>query len=726
MRGSCDPRGPGDAATAAYKYHSTETRSITFEWPLFELGQHFDSSKADVKSKVIKSVSFGEGKWTVFFYAQSGIQQFCSLYLNAEPLPEEKANPLLASPSVTSTLESTQTQPKTGKLDPSLPDEKWSREGLYRFTFKILTLDKSQVLATKEAHDHAFSQKTSNWGWAQFASRDAVFFNNSAVRNDNAFVISVSITANAERPRAVRPLGISVPPALVQAMGSLLDDPDHSDIVFTIGRQRHDRASGRLVTRERKIYAIKKILASRCEYFEDMFEGGFLEADAVESSDEDHDARGFKPKPSSGVGQDRQEHNDEDEERFSSDEDMAFDDSDEELFESDREEEHEAEDHELRSDPISVDVPQSSNDDALASSDEDEGVQTEQVVALHARRSTAETQPTEAVRVTNGAHSASTPDDTETVQLVQRSSAGGSVGGNMDDVTDSGRIRSNSAFQTPSHSPRSPLVEGAAGNRAVLSRELKPAHPVRNQRALQRSMAGASAPRRTAGQSDTGRTGSSGKKRRKVVVRDAAYSTFRSLLYYLYTDTVEFAPLTSSFLTSVSQPEEGRVAAVDSNDSTMADSSMSSRTVISGFDAFSEERRRAHMMRQSVIDAYCMANPSHPSPCSAKSMYRLADKLQIPDLKRRAQEHIANSLTVQNIVWEVFSGFNVRFPDVRKMETDFLLKHWPKVKRTKAMKTIFSRPMAHPGLAEVWPYLLSQLEYTGSSPDSPEAAKGER
>lgn len=107
-------------------------------------------------------------------------------------------------------------------------------------------------------------------------------------------------------------------------------------------------------------------------------------------------------------------------------------------------------------------------------------------------------------------------------------------------------------------------------------------------------------------------------------------------------------------------------------------------------------------------------------------MYRLADKLQIPDLKRRAQEHIASSLTVQNIVWEVFSGFNVRFPDVRKMETDFLLKHWPKVKRTKAMKTIFSRPMAHPGLAEVWPYLLSQLEYTGSAPDSSEAAKAER
>ena len=68
-----------------------------------------------------------------------------------------------------------------------------------------------------------------------------------------------------------------------------------------------------------------------------------------------------------------------------------------------------------------------------------------------------------------------------------------------------------------------------------------------------------------------------------------------------------------------------------------------------------------------MIEKYCATNPTKPSPCSAKAMYRLADKLQIPDLKRRAQEHIANSLTVKNIVWEVFSGFNSQYPDIRKV-----------------------------------------------------------
>lgn len=35
-----------------------------------------------------------------------------------------------------------------------------------------------------------------------------------------------------------------------------------------------------------------------------------------------------------------------------------------------------------------------------------------------------------------------------------------------------------------------------------------------------------------------------------------------------------------------------------------------------------------------------------------------------------------------------------------QMETDFLLKHWPQVKKTSAMKTVFHRVGAHPGLAD--------------------------
>lgn len=58
-----------------------ETTSIVFEWPLRGLKQMFENSKSDHKSKVIKSAPFGGGRWTVLFYAQSGIDQVSSFCL---------------------------------------------------------------------------------------------------------------------------------------------------------------------------------------------------------------------------------------------------------------------------------------------------------------------------------------------------------------------------------------------------------------------------------------------------------------------------------------------------------------------------------------------------------------------------------------------------------------------------------------------------------------------
>ncbi len=274
-------RRSGELTPPVDKINPMETHSITFEWPLHDLKQHFESSNSDTKSKVIKSVHFGQGRWTVLFYAQSGLQNFCSLYLNAEPTPEEKNQ----NKSPWDTFPRRQRKRfsisgiSSGQAYGASEDG-WTRQGLFRFTFKILTLNKGVVLATKEACNHAFSHKTSNWGWAQFASRDTVFYGNSEVQQANSFLVSVTITASAERPRPLS-LGVTVPPALIQAMGSLLDDPDHSDVVFVIRRKHRHPKTGAIVTRERRIYAIKKILASRCEYFRDMFESGFAEADAT-------------------------------------------------------------------------------------------------------------------------------------------------------------------------------------------------------------------------------------------------------------------------------------------------------------------------------------------------------------------------------------------------------------------------------------------------------------
>jgi hypothetical protein len=56
-----------------------------------------------------------------------------------------------------------------------------------------------------------------------------------------------------------------------------------------------------------------------------------------------------------------------------------------------------------------------------------------------------------------------------------------------------------------------------------------------------------------------------------------------------------------------------------------------------------------------------------PRPVSAKAVYRLADKLDLPALKLRAFQHISSQLTAQNIPAEVFSRFSSTFEDVRKV-----------------------------------------------------------
>lgn len=60
-------------------------------------------------------------------------------------------------------------------------------------------------------------------------------------------------------------------------------------------------------------------------------------------------------------------------------------------------------------------------------------------------------------------------------------------------------------------------------------------------------------------------------------------------------------------------------------------------------------------------------SPVGPRPVSAKAVYRLADKLDLPALKLRAFQHISSHLTSQNIPAEVFSRFSSTFEDVRKV-----------------------------------------------------------
>ncbi|VDB84643.1 unnamed protein product [Peniophora sp. CBMAI 1063] len=153
--------------------------TIMFEWRLRDLKSLFDASTANQKSQVIKSSLFGNGQWQILLYTNSGLGSSkdpasgtISLFLSCEPTMGEK-------------------QAADGS------DLGWVREGAYGFTFEILDINKTEHIVTKEARNHHFSQKTANWGWAQFASRESVFYSRPSIRREDALLLMCKVEHEA-------------------------------------------------------------------------------------------------------------------------------------------------------------------------------------------------------------------------------------------------------------------------------------------------------------------------------------------------------------------------------------------------------------------------------------------------------------------------------------------------------------------------------------------------
>ncbi|EMD33593.1 hypothetical protein CERSUDRAFT_117694, partial [Gelatoporia subvermispora B] len=103
----------------------------------------------------------------------------------------------------------------------------------------------------------------------------------------------------------------------------------------------------------------------------------------------------------------------------------------------------------------------------------------------------------------------------------------------------------------------------------------------------------------------------------EIILKDVSVHTWRAFLFYLYTGEVDCLPLRS-------QPGEVREKA----------------------------------FRLSL------SNKPRAPPCSAKSLYRLGDKYDLPHLKMKALVALRNNLTVENIIPEVFSRFTSRYDEV--------------------------------------------------------------
>jgi len=121
--------------------------------------------------------------------------------------------------------------------------------------------------------------------------------------------------------------------------------------------------------------------------------------------------------------------------------------------------------------------------------------------------------------------------------------------------------------------------------------------------------------------------------------------------------------------------------------------------------------------RKEWIKEWCQNNLGKPTPCSAKAVYRLADRLGLLDLKDRAAQHIYKLLTVDNIAYEVFSPFSAMYDEIRKVLVDFFLTHWQDIRNSESMKTVWKqiRNGRHPGFEEVWPVIVQNLEFKPSA-----------
>jgi hypothetical protein len=124
----------------------------------------------------------------------------------------------------------------------------------------------------------------------------------------------------------------------------------------------------------------------------------------------------------------------------------------------------------------------------------------------------------------------------------------------------------------------------------------------------------------------------------KVVITDASYKTFKALLHYLYTDTVVFAPLTSTFLAAREAAQQKKLPFPYANKKEWFVGSNPANL-------------------PAGVEALVRADSNRILMTSAKEMYTIADKLCLPELKLRAGSHIFRSLTVATIPLEVFSPF---------------------------------------------------------------------
>ncbi|KAI0726972.1 hypothetical protein C8Q72DRAFT_887095 [Fomitopsis betulina] len=114
-------------------------------------------------------------------------------------------------------------------------------------------------------------------------------------------------------------------------------------------------------------------------------------------------------------------------------------------------------------------------------------------------------------------------------------------------------------------------------------------------------------------------------------------------------------------------------------------------SLYTGVIAFAPLRSQGKAARKDFITAYKEKNPHRPAPCSCKSIYRIASKLDMQDLQALALKELGTHLSKDNIVAEVFTKCASRHDDVRELGVRVLKEHWAELKGTVEMSDILKK-----------------------------------
>ncbi|GAA5957289.1 hypothetical protein JCM3765_000414 [Sporobolomyces pararoseus] len=192
---------------------------------------------------------------------------------------------------------------------------------------------------------------------------------------------------------------------------------------------------------------------------------------------------------------------------------------------------------------------------------------------------------------------------------------------------------------------------------------------------------------------------------REIIVTDTGYIIYRALLYWLYTHKLVLTEVASNYLVHLnSQHSHASASPDDANETSNTQGTTSSI-----------KPRRTWLLARAVETRRWNRSEDVIEPASPHALYRLADKLDVPEVKKLTKLAIVNGLTVENVLYELISTFSYHYPEMQEAALTFALEHWEKVKLTSAFQQVITGSCLGriEGANEIWMKLLMKLTTAG-------------